>query len=177
MIANWFSKPTVNNALPDSRLSITDTVPLARADAEQLRQVLLNLIRNAAQAMSGRGAVQLATRGREERPAGASAKDATHWVEISVRDQGPGIAPQVLKNLFVPFFTTKERGTGLGLAISQRVVADMGGRIEVATRPGAGATFTVLLPVSPEPLLRDSSRDPDAPPVRDTHATNDAKTA
>jgi C4-dicarboxylate-specific signal transduction histidine kinase len=159
---------------------LADDLPLARADAEQLRQVLLNLIRNAAQAMSGRGAVQLATRGRDELPAGASAKDATHWVEISVRDQGPGIAPQVLKNLFVPFFTTKERGTGLGLAISQRVVADMGGRIEVATRPGAGATFTVLLPVSPEPLLRDSSRDPDALPAPDmTEATgaNDAKTA
>ena len=159
---------------------LSDDLPLARADAEQLRQVLLNLIRNAAQAMSGRGAVQLATRGRKELPAGASAKEATHWVEISVRDQGPGIAPQVLKNLFVPFFTTKERGTGLGLAISQRVVADMGGRIEVATRPGAGATFTVLLPVSPEPLLRDSSRDPDALPaanVTDAADANDAKTA
>ncbi|HEV8247898.1 MAG TPA: ATP-binding protein, partial [Polyangiaceae bacterium] len=55
--------------------------------------------------------------------------------------------------------TTKERGTGLGLAISQRVIADMGGRIEVATKPGAGATFTVLLPISPEPLTHDAVRE------------------
>jgi signal transduction histidine kinase len=63
-----------------------------------------------------------------------------------VRDAGPGIAPQVLKNLFVPFFTTKDRGTGLGLAISQRMVEEMGGRIEVMSQLGDGATFTVLLP-------------------------------
>lgn len=157
---------------------LAEDLPLARADAEQLRQVLLNLIRNAAQAMSGRGAVQLATRAREELPAGA--KEPTRWVEISVRDQGPGIAPQVLKNLFVPFFTTKERGTGLGLAISQRVVAEMGGRIEVATRPGAGATFTVVLPVSPEPLLRESARELEAAralEARDATEARDAKTA
>jgi hypothetical protein len=79
------------------------------------------------------------------------------WVEIAVRDEGPGIAPQVQKNLFVPFFTTKDRGTGLGLAISQRVVEEMGGRIEVVSRPGAGSTFSLVLPavaeahVSPRP--------------------------
>ena len=53
-----------------------------------------------------------------------------------------------MKNLFVPFVTTKERGTGLGLAISQRVVAEMGGRIDAVSRPGLGSTFTVLLPVA-----------------------------
>jgi signal transduction histidine kinase len=120
-----------------------------RVDAEQLRQVLINLIHNAVQAMSGRGKVQIITTRRQQRPIlpGGDTKAAGgHWVEISVRDQGPGIQPQVLKNLFVPFFTTKERGTGLGLAISQRVVEEMGGRIEVASRPGEGSTFTVLLP-------------------------------
>ncbi len=145
--------------VPEVDTDLADELPPARADAEHLRQVLLNLIRNAVQAMGGRGTIQIATRGREERPAGAPAKDTKHWVEVAVRDQGPGIAPQVLKNLFVPFFTTKERGTGLGLAISQRVVADMGGRIEVSTRPGAGATFTVLLPVSTDPLANESARE------------------
>jgi two-component system, NtrC family, sensor histidine kinase HydH len=65
-----------------------------------------------------------------------------------VRDEGPGIAPHVMKNLFVPFVTTKDRGTGLGLAISQRVVAEMGGRIDVTSRTGRGSTFTVLLPAA-----------------------------
>jgi two-component system, NtrC family, sensor histidine kinase HydH len=145
--------------VPEVATDLVDELPLARADAEHLRQVLLNLIRNAAQAMGGRGTIQIATRSREERAAGAAARDAKRWVEIAVRDQGPGIAPQVLKNLFVPFFTTKERGTGLGLAISQRVVADMGGRIEVSTRPGAGATFIVLLPVSTDPAAHEAVRE------------------
>lgn len=125
-----------------------------RVDAEQLRQVLINLIHNAVQAMAGRGTVQITTNRRQERALMAGNGESGshhHWIEISVRDRGPGIGPQVLKNLFVPFFTTKERGTGLGLAISQRVVQEMGGRIEVASRPGEGSTFTVVLPAA-DPL-------------------------
>ena len=130
----------------DARTDLDPVLPPVRADAEQLRQVLINLIRNAVQAMGTTGAVYVSTRARVERhPAGGS--DST-WVEIAVRDEGPGIAPQVMKNLFVPFVTTKERGTGLGLAISQRVVAEMGGRIDAVSRPGMGSTFTVLLPVA-----------------------------
>jgi signal transduction histidine kinase len=130
----------------DARMDLDPALPPVRADAEQLRQVLINLIRNAVQAMGTTGAVYVSTRARVERhPAGGS--DST-WVEIAVRDEGPGIAPQVMKNLFVPFVTTKERGTGLGLAISQRVVAEMGGRIDAVSRPGMGSTFTVLLPVA-----------------------------
>jgi two-component system, NtrC family, sensor histidine kinase HydH len=130
----------------DARMELDPALPPVRADAEQLRQVLINLIRNAVQAMGTTGAVYVSTRARVERhPAGGT--DST-WVEIAVRDEGPGIAPQVMKNLFVPFVTTKERGTGLGLAISQRVVAEMGGRIDAVSRPGMGSTFTVLLPVA-----------------------------
>jgi signal transduction histidine kinase len=129
-------------------------LPAVRADAEQLRQVLINLIRNAVQAMGGHGTVEVLTRQRSERAPAAIGRDAvgshTDWVEIAVRDQGPGIAPQVQKNLFVPFFTTKDRGTGLGLAISQRVVEEMGGRIEVVSRPGAGSTFSLVLPAVTE---------------------------
>ncbi|HEY0463028.1 MAG TPA: ATP-binding protein, partial [Polyangiaceae bacterium] len=141
------------------RTELSDSLPLVRADAEQLRQVLINLIRNAVQAMGGQGTVQVTTRSRSA--ASGLARDSllpqADWVEIAVRDEGPGIAPQVQKNLFVPFFTTKDRGTGLGLAISQRVVEEMGGRIEVVSRPGAGSTFSLVLPavteahVSPRP--------------------------
>ncbi len=125
---------------------IATDLPTARVDAEQLRQVLINLIRNAVQAMSGRGEVvisaQAASLGRSE-----LAPYAHNWVVIAVADHGPGIAPEVRQNLFVPFVTTKERGSGLGLAISQRIVEEMAGRIEVESQPGRGTTFSVFLPV------------------------------
>jgi two-component system sensor histidine kinase HydH len=113
-------------------------LPSVRADAEQLRQVLLNLIRNAAQAMGGRGTITITTRSRSE--------SADRSVEIAVTDRGPGITPEVRPHLFVPFFTTRAQGTGLGLAISERIVQEMGGRIEVLTAVGAGSTFSVQLP-------------------------------
>ena len=69
-------------------------------------------------------------------------------IELIVRDTGPGIAPKVLANLFVPFFTTKQKGTGLGLAISQRIVQGAGGSIAVASQEGSGTTFTIRLPVA-----------------------------
>jgi signal transduction histidine kinase len=118
-------------------------LPSVRADAEQLRQVLLNLIRNAGQAMGGRGTITISTRTR-----GADASGPL--VEIAVSDRGPGITPEVRANLFVPFFTTRAQGTGLGLAISERIVQEMGGRIEVLTAVGAGSTFSVQLPPAVE---------------------------
>jgi signal transduction histidine kinase len=141
---------------------LPDGLPLVRADAEQLRQVLINLIRNAEQAMGGTGKVRVSVRARE-RVGAASPSDPAEWVEINVRDQGPGIAPQVLEKLFLPFFTTKPTGTGLGLAVSQRVVEEMGGRIEVTSHPGAGSTFTVVLPTAGEPLSQPLSTERGAP--------------
>jgi two-component system sensor histidine kinase HydH len=126
---------------------LSDDLPRVRADAEQLRQVLINLVRNAVQAMGGQGTVRVRTAVHAQPSSAIASAPAGEWVGVSVRDAGPGIAPSVLRNLFVPFFTTKDRGTGLGLAISQRMVEEMGGRIEVASHLGDGATFTVLLPV------------------------------
>ena len=140
---------------PDCLLTVTirEDLPQVRADAEQLRQVLINLIRNAVQAMMGQGEVRidvdLARSVRSTQQSGV----VQSWVEISVKDDGPGIAPEVRQNLFVPFVTTKQRGSGLGLAISQRIVEEMAGRIEVNSQPGEGSTFSVLLPASrPEPI-------------------------
>jgi two-component system, NtrC family, sensor histidine kinase HydH len=116
-----------------------DALPRVRADAEQLRQVLLNLIRNAGEAMGGRGTITITTRTRR-------AETSERSVEIAITDHGPGITPEVRANLFVPFFTTRAQGTGLGLAISERIVQEMGGRIEVLTTEGAGSTFSVQLP-------------------------------
>ncbi len=120
-------------------LELAENVPAVRADAEQLRQVLMNLVLNAQDCGASKIEVSTALRDR----LGLS---EAKWVAIAVKDNGPGIAPEVRSNLFVPFFTTKDRGTGLGLAISQRMVEEMGGRIEVSSQPGQGATFTVVLP-------------------------------
>ena len=142
-------------------LELGDALPRVRIDAEQLRQVIMNLVRNAMQAMAGRGAVRVTTRaragGRGRSDLGA---EGAAWIELSVADSGPGMSQKVLKNLFVPFFSTKDHGTGLGLAISQRIIDGAGGTIEVLSHEGAGTTFTVVLPAAPP-----GAHTPPTPPV------------
>ena len=176
----------------DIHLELQDDLPRARIDPEQLRQVLINLVQNAIQAMNARGRVTIATvvrRGRSWSTSSASWKELPssdrngpegETIEIAVRDTGPGISQKVLKNLFVPFFTTKDQGTGLGLAISQSIVQNAGGSIQVHSQPGAGTTFTVVLPVAgalatPLPPMPSSSPPPPktesvAPPAVTTAA-------
>jgi signal transduction histidine kinase len=112
------------------------------ADAGQLQQVLTNLVVNALQA-SPRGAEVCVTTGQEQRPGQA---DKTAFVRVV--DAGSGIEPDALPRIFEPFFTTKDvgQGTGLGLAVAEGIVEEHGGRIEVTSAPGAGASFTVWLP-------------------------------
>ena len=106
-----------------------------------IEQVLINLISNAADAMDGVD-YPLLTITLDERD---------QSVVIVLRDVGTGIDPTVLDTLFDPFVTTKEpgKGLGLGLSISYGLVRDMGGRILVQSTPGAGSTFTILLPLAP----------------------------
>ncbi len=144
-------------------LELSNTLPRACIDPEKLRQVLLNLVHNAIHAMDGRGCVTVATTQRRttrgtwapqpsERSSSVFTDDAgAEVVEISVHDTGPGISQKVLKNLFVPFFTTKEKGTGLGLAISQSIVQNAGGSIYVQSQTGAGTKFVISLPAAAEP--------------------------
>ncbi|HEU4383813.1 MAG TPA: ATP-binding protein [Anaeromyxobacteraceae bacterium] len=115
---------------------VPEGLPPVSVDRDQMLQVLLNLVQNATEAMPRGGSLRLAAR-RE----GAE-------VLLSVSDTGPGIAPADVTRVFEPYFTTKEGGTGLGLAIAERIVSEHGGRIEVASRQGQGATFTVRLPVA-----------------------------
>src|SRR6185312_7525473 len=125
--------------------TFADRMPPVRADAEQLLQVFLNLSLNAIQAVApgGPGKLFISTALRRATRRGATAA----FLEVRFRDTGVGIPAGDLKNLFIPFFTTKEKGTGLGLPISQRIIENHGGTIEVRSQPGEGATFTVLLPI------------------------------
>ena len=127
-----------------------------RADEAKMLQVFLSIFKNAIEAMtppasdpstppapgSSDTRLTISTALRRSRGGGLPV-----FIEVRFSDTGPGIPPAVQKSLFIPFFTTKERGTGLGLSISQRIVENHGGQIEVRSRPGAGATFTVVLPV------------------------------
>jgi two-component system NtrC family sensor kinase len=107
-------------------------------DENQLKQVLLNLMLNACEAMPEGGELRVRTRAGDP-------------VLLEIRDTGHGVPPEHLDKLFDPFFTTKPpgRGTGLGLSVSYGIVQQHGGRIEVESRPGEGASFRVLLPVDP----------------------------
>jgi signal transduction histidine kinase len=127
-------------------LELLPDLPKVRGDAEQLRQVFLNLALNAVQAMADKtDDTATLTITTALRPVGRLGTVSQN-IEIRFQDKGSGIDPQAMKNLFIPFFTTKERGTGLGLPISQRIIENHGGFIEARNRPGGGATFIVVLP-------------------------------
>jgi two-component system, NtrC family, sensor histidine kinase HydH len=138
-------RPECAAAAVRAELLLDPDLPKVRIDVEQLRQVLINLVQNALQAMEGGGQLTVETGSREHRRLHVQVR---REVEIRVRDTGPGIDENVLKNLFVPFVTTKSRGTGLGLAISQRIINAAGGIIEARSAPGHGTTFIVRLPAS-----------------------------
>ncbi len=145
-----FLRPECDSANVSLHVAMDEDLPKVRIDIEHLRQVLINLVQNAVQAMTSGGDIFVETRSQDRFGIGGGAR---RWVQISVRDTGPGIAPGLLANLFVPFVTTKQQGTGLGLAISQRIVAEAGGRIDVRSRQGFGTTFVVLLPAEGEASL------------------------
>ena len=106
-----------------------------RADSPQLRRALLNLARNAVAAAGRSGRVRIAG----ERAAGDR-------VRVEVRDDGPGVAPELREKIFTPFFTTREKGTGLGLAFVREIVRDHGGDVIVSDAPGGGSVFAFELP-------------------------------
>jgi len=114
--------------------SLADNLPLVEGDGEQLKQVLVNLIINAVEAMAGGGKLFVKTKVEEEQ------------VVISVADTGGGISEAELEHIFDPFYTTRPEGTGLGLAISHSLVKSHGGRISARSTLGQGSVFTVYLP-------------------------------
>jgi signal transduction histidine kinase len=114
--------------------SLQQDLPPVEADRNQMKQVLVNLIKNAMEAIEGEGKISLAS----------GQSDGQIW--FSVQDTGKGIDSETMAMIFDPFFTTKEKGTGLGLAVINKIVIDHQGTIEVESSPGKGSTFAVRLP-------------------------------
>jgi two-component system sensor histidine kinase AtoS len=113
-----------------------------KGDEYELQQAFVNLLLNALEAMSEKARLTIATDTPATKP------NKLEWLRVLVEDTGAGILPEHMERLFEPFFTTKDSGTGLGLAITRRIIEDHGGSISVASTPGQGTTFTILLPVS-----------------------------
>ncbi len=132
----------VCEALPQVKIVWEGTFGDTGGDEGLLRQALLNLARNAAEACAiTEGGGRVVVHGEIVQ------SDETEFQRISVCDNGPGIPPNVLPKLFRPFFTTKAKGTGLGLAVVQKIVVQHGGQVEVRNRPEGGAEFIVTLPL------------------------------
>jgi signal transduction histidine kinase len=115
-------------------------LPPISADPEQLKEVLVNLVVNACEAMKKGGHIVISEEETIERPTGK-------MVVIRVSDDGPGIPGSLADKVLQPFFTTKEEGTGLGLSIASRIIEEHGGRLNLTSTEGMGTTFTITLPV------------------------------
>jgi len=125
------------------RLTVEEADDLwVNADSQQLKQVLINLVQNAAESIGRRGTITLRALADRMTLSGV----ARQVICLEVADSGKGIPPDVQQRLFDPFFTTKEGGTGLGLPIAARIVEKHGGELRYQTQLNRGTTFRVVLP-------------------------------
>ncbi|HVF51009.1 MAG TPA: ATP-binding protein [Pyrinomonadaceae bacterium] len=124
-------------------------LPRVRARADQLRQVFLNLVLNAQQAIEGAGEIKILTEKYEQalQPS----------ISIQISDSGRGIGEAEISRIFEPFFSTRTKGTGLGLWVTQDIVRHHGGRIEVTSTEGRGTTFNIILPINSPTLENDGT--------------------
>ncbi|HEU5071193.1 MAG TPA: ATP-binding protein [Verrucomicrobiae bacterium] len=135
-------RPELENRDIAVKEKLARRLPDAPIDAVQLQQALVNLIKNAMQAMTRGGTLTLAT------------GEGSEGVWLSITDTGCGIGDEQMKHIFEPFYTTKKKGTGLGLMIVQRIVRAHNGRIELDSRAGRGTMFRIWLPLhEPKPRL------------------------
>lgn len=136
------SRHLIHTSGVELNLDLEVTLPWVIVDVNQMKQVLLNLVHNALQAMPHGGQMKVLTE--------TVARNNRDWVVVSVLDTGVGIAKMEQTRIFEPFYTTKgnQGGTGLGLSVTYGIVTDHGGQIEVESQPGLGSKFTVWLPLS-----------------------------
>ena len=121
-------------------LVLEQNLPWVLIDVNQMKQVLLNLIHNALQAMPNGGDLAISTQ--------TASRAGRDWIKVSVQDTGVGIPKPDQARIFEPFYTTKgdQGGTGLGLSVTYGIVTDHGGQIDVESQPGTGSKFSVWLP-------------------------------
>ena len=134
--------PEITNRNITLEHHFSDDLPPAPLDAAQVKQALVNLIKNAVQAMTQEGTLTVTT----------LADDEGVWVHVT--DTGGGIPQEEINRIFQPYFTTKEKGSGLGLMIVQRIVREHGGRIELESNTGHGTTFRLWFPLTEHQPLR-----------------------
>jgi signal transduction histidine kinase len=118
-----------------------ERLPVVQADPDRLKEVIVNIVVNACEAMKGGGAIVI----HEEKAADGSLGQVA---VVRIRDNGPGIPESIRTRVFEPFFTTKEDGSGLGLSIAVRIAEEHGGRLDLYSSEGKGTEFFLLLPVS-----------------------------
>jgi two-component system NtrC family sensor kinase len=121
-----------------SEIELAAGLPPIVCDPQQIRQAIVAVLINACEAMTGEGLLSVATR-----------PEANGGVMVSIADTGPGIDQETRKHIFEPFYTTKEGGGGLGLAVVYGIIRSHGGRVDVESAPGEGATFRFHLPSRP----------------------------
>lgn len=157
----------LRSTLPAS-ISIQSHLPeremMMLADSSQISQVLINVCINASQAMEGKGG-KLTIRGEKTSPkknwAGKKLElPAVEYAKITISDTGRGIAPEVIDQIFDPYFTTQDfgKGAGMGLATAHSIVKNHNGMITVDSKPGKGATFTIHLPLMPQKTIDESPK-------------------
>jgi signal transduction histidine kinase len=129
-------------------LELADRLPLVPADPIQLQQVILNLLRNAVDAMSE-------IKGRTKRLVIRTERTQRDSVCLSVEDVGVGIDPHKTERLFAPFFTTKSTGMGIGLSVSRAIIESHRGRLWAAPNDGPGTTFSFSIPCKPDNAVED----------------------
>jgi CheY-like chemotaxis protein len=124
------------------------------ADRGQIGQVIYNIVLNARQAMSRGGLITIAAENIYKKE-GPGKEDNSRFVRVCIRDMGPGISNRRLKDIFVPYYTTKKDGSGLGLSITRSIISKHGGEISVSSRKGQGTSVEFFIPASPETAVQE----------------------
>ncbi|MCJ7841794.1 ATP-binding protein [Lederbergia sp. NSJ-179] len=132
-IALFQSEALLHNIDIQTNIDLAD--PILQGEANRLKQVLINILKNVSEAMPDGGKIHLSARNLED-----------GRIEIRIKDNGPGIPEERMQNLGQPFYSTKEKGTGLGLMICQRIIKNHGGTMEIKSKVNEGTTINIVLP-------------------------------